>query len=75
TAPPPGWLKIAGGVMHWILAIAMTGSSTASVMRPYSTEAECRKALEEFFEKPHGKTQYGGSCFREDSKVLKILKG
>ncbi|KPC22853.1 Uncharacterized protein AC496_0519 [Pseudomonas savastanoi pv. glycinea] len=44
-------------------------------MRPYSTEAECRKALEEFFEKPHGKTQYGGSCFREDSKVLKILKG
>ncbi|RML92734.1 hypothetical protein [Pseudomonas savastanoi] len=65
--------------MHWILAIAMTGSSTASIMRPYSTEAECRKALEEFFEKPHGKAQYSGSCFDEndenDRKFLKLFKG
>ncbi|WP_205418852.1 hypothetical protein, partial [Pseudomonas savastanoi] len=79
TAPPPGWLKIAGGVMHWILAIAMTGSSTASVMRPYSTEAECRKALEEFFSRQHGKMEYNGSCFDEneknDRKFLKLFKG
>ncbi|KPX99346.1 hypothetical protein ALO63_200013 [Pseudomonas amygdali pv. mori] len=61
--------------MNWILAIAIAGSNTASIMRPYSTEAECRKALNEFFEKPHGKTQYSGSCFEEDSKVLKLLRG
>ena len=60
--------------MNWILAIAIAGSSTASVMRPYSTEAECRKALQEFFDKPHGKTQYSGSCFEENSPVLKLLK-
>ncbi|RMN51944.1 hypothetical protein LCH33_002870 [Pseudomonas amygdali] len=62
--------------MHWILAIAMTGSSTASVMRPYSNETECRKALEEFFSRPHGKMEYNGSCFDEnDRKFLKLFKG
>ncbi|AKF46161.1 MULTISPECIES: hypothetical protein [Pseudomonas] len=61
--------------MNWVLAIAIAGSSTASIMRPYSTEAECRKALEEFFDKQHGKTQYSGSCFEKNSPVLKLLKG
>ncbi|KPC15699.1 Uncharacterized protein AC503_1396 [Pseudomonas syringae pv. maculicola] len=48
-------------------------------MRPYSTEAECRKALEEFFSRPHGKMEYNGSCFDEndenDRKFLKLFKG
>ncbi|OUM07851.1 hypothetical protein BW686_07390 [Pseudomonas syringae] len=60
--------------MHWILAITMAGSSTATVMKTYSTESECRKAQEEFFRGKDGKTQYSGGCFREDSKVLKILQ-
>ncbi|WP_024681913.1 hypothetical protein [Pseudomonas syringae] len=61
--------------MHWILAITMAGSSTATVMKPYDTEAECRKALEEFFDRQHGKAQYSGSCFEKDSKVLKLIQG
>ncbi|GFZ58668.1 hypothetical protein PSE10C_53960 [Pseudomonas amygdali pv. eriobotryae] len=60
--------------MHWILAITMAGSSTATVMKTFSTETECRKAQEEFFSRPHGKIGYSGGCFREDSKALKILK-
>ncbi|WP_122447672.1 hypothetical protein [Pseudomonas viridiflava] len=60
--------------MHWILAITMAGSSTATVMKTYSTESECRKAQEEFFSREDGKKKYSGGCFREDSKVLKILR-
>ncbi|MEQ4308474.1 hypothetical protein ABNM12_11035 [Pseudomonas syringae] len=64
--------------MHWILAITMAGSSTATVMKAYRTENECRKAQEEFFSRPHGKMQYSGGCFNENDengrKLLKLFK-